>query len=368
MKGLRMLWMLGWVLAAGDGFGQSSSPRGLKGEYFNGPNFEQKVYTRTDPMISFNWNGMYPAPGVAREYFSVRWTGKLYAPKSGKYRFSAMVDDGIRIWVGGKKVMDEWRKQDDTKFIGEVTLQAGRFYDLKVEYYNDWKGSTIFVFWEVPETNRNPLSFSSPPREEIPAKYLFSPPTPPARKTATGDPMAVVKPKPKPVEKPAEKLVTQRGTEAVRPKLPPENRKPIKTGVEPLAKPAPPAAEPVAAVKPPEAPAPGAVFTLKSVRFAQSDYTLLPESCSELDRLVATLRAFPAVRIQIAGHTDNIGDPRLNLALSENRARVVASYLIRHGIPESRISARGYGGTRPVADNAVLEERARNRRVEFIVE
>jgi outer membrane protein OmpA-like peptidoglycan-associated protein len=111
----------------------------------------------------------------------------------------------------------------------------------------------------------------------------------------------------------------------------------------------------------------GKPVVLDHVLFEQSKYVLLPESYAELDKLVNTLKKYPAMRILVAGHTENVGDPRLNQALSEHRARVVANYLSRGGIAESRIETRGYGGTHPVAGNATEADRARNRRVEFTV-
>ncbi|MES2732964.1 MAG: OmpA family protein, partial [Bacteroidota bacterium] len=111
----------------------------------------------------------------------------------------------------------------------------------------------------------------------------------------------------------------------------------------------------------------GESVILKNVLFEQSKYVLLTGSYEELDKLVNTLKKHPKLQIEVAGHTDNAGDPRLNQALSENRAQVIASYLVRHGIEESRITSKGHGSMRPIANNSTEEERAKNRRVEFMV-
>lgn len=349
---------------------------GLKGEYFSGPNFERKVLTRTDPQVDFNWNWEPPGPGVPREYFSVRWTGKLYAPTSGTYRFSATVDDGVRVWVGGRKVIDEWRKQDDSRFVGEISLNGKQLYDLRIEYYNDWKGSVISVFWESPE-DRRLLSFSSSPRQLIPAKYLFSRPArplpaPPAMASRTP---AVPKLPNRPVAK-----ANAAGSSAPKPaptltggKVPPAGvipaeaipkRKPVLATVAPTAvepKPVAVETESIRALRV------GDAAVLRYVVFAQSEHTLLPESYPELDRLVQALQTNPALRVEITGHTDNVGDKRLNQTLSEYRAKVVANYLVRHGIAATRLRAEGFGGSRPIADNASEAQRAQNRRVEFRV-
>jgi outer membrane protein OmpA-like peptidoglycan-associated protein len=113
---------------------------------------------------------------------------------------------------------------------------------------------------------------------------------------------------------------------------------------------------------------PGKAVVLEGVRFEQSQYRLLPASYVQLDKLANTLLKYPHLTIEVAGHTDNVGDPRLNQALSEHRAMVVTHYLQRKGVAEGRIKARGYGGSRPVAPNTTETERSRNRRVEFTVE
>ena len=333
---------------------------GLKGEYFNGPNFEQKVMTRTDEQVDFNWNWQSPGPGVQREYFSVRWTGKLYAPTSGKYRFSATVDDGVRVWVNGRKVIDEWRKQDDSQFVGEISLMGRQLYDLRIEYYNDWKGSVISVYWEMPE-DRRLLGFGSKPHQVIPAKYLFSSPER-VRPTRIAPAKAA----------PARMLpVTIRSTttkpnprQPVMPKLAVTSATDFAVDVVPTASTSKPAV-PVTGLF--ERLKVGEPIVLRHVVFVQSTYTLLPESYAELDKLVKVLQDRPTLRVDIAGHTDNIGDKRLNQTLSEYRAKVVANYLIQHGIADTRITARGYGSDRPVADNANDLQRARNRRVEFVL-
>ncbi|MRS65806.1 OmpA family protein [Larkinella terrae] len=108
----------------------------------------------------------------------------------------------------------------------------------------------------------------------------------------------------------------------------------------------------------------GKTVTLNNVYFDQSSYLLRPESHAQLNQLVALLKSRPGLKIEISGHTDNVGDPRLNLALSENRARVIMSYLITNGIAENRLRFKGYGQTQPVAANDSEENKRKNRRVE----
>ncbi|HVZ56363.1 MAG TPA: OmpA family protein [Chitinophagaceae bacterium] len=112
---------------------------------------------------------------------------------------------------------------------------------------------------------------------------------------------------------------------------------------------------------------PGASIVLNNLFFDVNQYELKPESRVELDKVVQLLKDNPTVRIQISGHTDNVGKPADNLTLSNNRARAVVNYLIGKGIAASRLTFKGYGATQPVADNASEEGRARNRRTELKV-
>lgn len=106
---------------------------------------------------------------------------------------------------------------------------------------------------------------------------------------------------------------------------------------------------------------------LDKVYFDQSSYKLRPESREELEKLYRTLRDNPTLKIEIAGHTDNVGDKRLNQLLSENRARVIYNYLLQKDIASSRLNHRGYGQNRPVAPNDTEANKSLNRRVEFVV-
>lgn len=109
----------------------------------------------------------------------------------------------------------------------------------------------------------------------------------------------------------------------------------------------------------------GESIQLKNVFFVQSKAVLLPESYPELDRLVRIMKDNRTIEIELGGHTDGRGDPKANLALSEERVEAVRQYLISKGISEKRILGKGYGGARPMVSNDTEENRQLNRRVEF---
>jgi outer membrane protein OmpA-like peptidoglycan-associated protein/tetratricopeptide (TPR) repeat protein len=110
-----------------------------------------------------------------------------------------------------------------------------------------------------------------------------------------------------------------------------------------------------------------AAIVLNNVFFDVNKFELKPESQVELDNLVQLLKDNPTIKILIAGHTDNVGKPADNLALSNNRAKAVVTYLISKGIATTRLSSKGFGETQPVADNKTEDGRARNRRTEVKV-
>jgi outer membrane protein OmpA-like peptidoglycan-associated protein len=93
-----------------------------------------------------------------------------------------------------------------------------------------------------------------------------------------------------------------------------------------------------------------------------------PESNAQLDQMVATLKAQPALKVLIVGHTDNVGSIDANLALSEGRAKAVVAALTQRGIAPGRLQARGIANFAPVASNAAEDGRAKNRRVEMVLQ
>jgi OOP family OmpA-OmpF porin len=109
---------------------------------------------------------------------------------------------------------------------------------------------------------------------------------------------------------------------------------------------------------------PPRTITLDNVFFDSGKATLRRESFIELDELYDYMKLKKNLKIEIAGHTDDIGDDAFNLKLSQQRAETVKNYLVKKGISANRIVAKGYGETQPVADNTTEEGRQKNRRTE----
>ena len=107
------------------------------------------------------------------------------------------------------------------------------------------------------------------------------------------------------------------------------------------------------------------VGTIQGLKFLPSKAILTKESLAILDEAVQVLTEHAKVKVEIAGHTDNVGVAADNMTLSQQRADAVKTYLVSKGIDANRLNAQGYGQTQPVADNANAAGRAQNRRVEF---
>ena len=125
--------------------------RGLHAEYFANKELEgAPALKRVDEVVNFDWGMSNPAPGVPADDFSVRWIGKLVPTMSGKYRFGAIADDGVRIYLDGKLIAEDWTQHAPRTVTAEVELQAGKSYDLKMEYFESKIGAVAKLVWQPP--------------------------------------------------------------------------------------------------------------------------------------------------------------------------------------------------------------------------
>lgn len=359
----------GWLLAGLPASAQAQAlvGDGLKGDYYNGLNFERLVLTRHDAAIDFNWHQSSPASGVPAESFSVRWTGYLVPPTTGHYTLHLTVDDGMRLWLNDRQLLNEWRGQSISLYKLEVDLKAGVPYALRIDYCQYGYDSRALLAWEQPDKpaagswrNLWGTVSSTPAPETIPTRYLFSHnPAPPAVPLPPPAPAIAAKPT-LPIAQRPKPLVPRRVATPAATKPP----RAVATAAVPVAAP-PRALVPdsgrAAAVA--ARLAAGQAVTLRALYFEQGQAALLPSVQASLDTLAATLRQHPSLRLEVQGHTDNQGDPALNRQLSQQRAEAVCHYLAAHGIVAERLRPVGYGGTQPVADNRNLARRAQNRRV-----
>ncbi len=141
-----------------------SPERGLRGEYFRTPDLSgTPALVRTDAQIGFRWDRgsptdnllargeAAPGQGIPNDGFSIRWRGQLLPPVSGRYRIEAAADDGFRLYVDGKRVLDHWANSDRLRSDGvDLDLQAGRAYELTLEYFDNERDAGVRLGWRMP--------------------------------------------------------------------------------------------------------------------------------------------------------------------------------------------------------------------------
>lgn len=141
-----------------------STERGLKGEYFRTKDLTGKpALTRVDAQIGYRWDRGSPTDNlmargeahggqsVPADGFSIRWSGQLLPPVSGEYRIEAAANDGFRLYIDGKRVLDHWENSDRLRAdSATVKLEAGRAYDLKLEYYENERDAGVRLAWSMP--------------------------------------------------------------------------------------------------------------------------------------------------------------------------------------------------------------------------
>jgi outer membrane protein OmpA-like peptidoglycan-associated protein len=348
---------------------------GLRGEYYSGLNFEHFVRARHDAAIDFSWNHEAPMPGVPAEQFTVRWTGWLVPPVTGHYVLHLAVDDGARLWLNGKLLLDEWRGQPLGYYDIPVELRAGRPYRLRLDYCQYSLDTRALLIWERPKktevlsektwrnlwgaTDELP-TFASRFQETIPTRYLFSKVPPPPRLAADLASVVVVATKPLALTTPAPVIGASRPAPA-KPRL--ATTPPVTHHLPRRARAAPAGAANRYADTLAAQLLRGRALTLRTLYFEQGQADLLASVQASLDTLARVLKRYPSISLEVQGHTDNQGNPVINQQLSQRRAEAVCQYLSTQGVAPGRLQPVGLGGTQPLADNNVPAQRPRNRRV-----
>ncbi len=141
------------------------SGNGLTGQYFDNNNFTNLKVTRTDSSINFNWgNNHGPAANVAATEYSVRWTGFVQPLYSQAYTFYTRSDDGVRLWVDGQLIVNNWSRHSATENSGGIRLVAGQKYSIKMEYFQGTGDAVAQLSW----------SSASQAKQVIPPSQLYT--------------------------------------------------------------------------------------------------------------------------------------------------------------------------------------------------
>ncbi len=132
---------------------------GLKGEYFDNMKLAGKpTVIKVDGVVNFKWTNQVAATGMPNNKFSVRWRGELIAPVTGEYTLGLESDDGSKLYLDEKEIIDHWKDQGMTLKTTKVNLQAGKSYQIKVEYYDAGGEAEIKLLWKKPKSALEPFA------------------------------------------------------------------------------------------------------------------------------------------------------------------------------------------------------------------
>jgi beta-glucosidase len=122
---------------------------GLAAEYFDNNRLEgEPRVRRQDPGVDFGWTLNSPALGIPFDWYSARWTGKLVSPASETVRLGVEGNDGYRLYFDGRLLIDDWQKKSYGSNLREVRLEAGREYDLRLEYFESTGNARVKLVWD----------------------------------------------------------------------------------------------------------------------------------------------------------------------------------------------------------------------------
>jgi glucose/arabinose dehydrogenase len=166
------------LITPGSG-GTNGTGTGLRGEYFDNIDFTNSKVVRTDSTVNFNWTNGSPDATIARDTFSVRWTGQIQPKFGEEYTFYTTTDDGVRLKINGQTVVDRFVDQSSTTATGKITLAANQKYDIVMEYFENGGNANAQLEW----------SSASQGRQVVATSQLYSngtPPPPPPGGSGTG--------------------------------------------------------------------------------------------------------------------------------------------------------------------------------------
>ncbi len=139
---------------------------GLTGQYFHNENFTGLAAERIEA-VAFNWGASSPVAGVDADTFSVRWTGQVEALYSEQYTFYTTSNQGVRLWVDGQQLVDNWEPHNSEVDSATINLTAGQKYDVRLDYYEQFGSAEIKLEWSSPSQARQAISatqlYASPP-------------------------------------------------------------------------------------------------------------------------------------------------------------------------------------------------------------
>ena len=158
--GVTDLFNVNWVQFHGAGVKADASVHGLNAEYYPSRNFLGNPVERLDAQINYNWNEDEPLENFTPDEYSVRWTGFIVPEIGESYTFYTRSDDGMRVWLDGVQIINNWQVQAVNEVSSEaISLEAGRLYPVTVEYFEGGGQAQAHFLWSSNSTIKQPVPF-----------------------------------------------------------------------------------------------------------------------------------------------------------------------------------------------------------------
>ena len=126
--------------------------KGVDARYFAGTHLDAAAVVASESHVDFNWGASAPAPGIAAGSFSAQWSAMLRAPDTQLYTLHVLANDGVRLWVDGQLLIDDWKDQPSIERTASIELKSGRYYELTLQYYQATAASALLqLSWSNPK-------------------------------------------------------------------------------------------------------------------------------------------------------------------------------------------------------------------------
>ena len=153
----------------------SEAGDGLLCTMYNGMNFENMAIQTKHAKVDFDWGLSSPDPNLKVDKNSIRWTGQIKPAYTEKYTFSITSDNGRRLWIDNQLIIDKWIGDWDVEYTGTIDLEAGKKYDIKVEYYEEVGGANIHLRWSSPSVAKQIIPQANLYSNSMPVVKLVAP-------------------------------------------------------------------------------------------------------------------------------------------------------------------------------------------------